>query len=73
MKKKNDFCTLRDCIAEHGDYKGFVFIHKYNVSGTFKYTTSDVGEKLLSSEVILVQKHTGGRECEYSAITYIIR
>lgn len=73
MEKEEKKKTLRDAILEYGDYKDFVFIHRYGVPGYFKYETMELSEKMLSSELILVRMHTGGTEYNYDAITYIIK
>jgi len=75
VKKKEvqKIVLLSDAIKEYGDNEGEVFIHKYNMPGYFKYKTSELSVKLLTSEVMLIRSHFGGSTSNYSGILYIIK
>lgn len=72
-KQKEEKMLLKDAIKLYGDRKGVILIHKYGIHGDFEYKVSEISDKLLNSEIIVVQKHTGGVKYNYDAITYIIK
>ena len=64
---------LKEAIEKYAPKEDFVFIHRYNMPGYFKYKIEEISPKLLVSEIIVVNKHFGGVEYEYNATLFIIK
>lgn len=71
--KNEEKITLGDAIKLYGDKKGVILIHKYGITGNFEYKVEDIDKKLLSNEVIVVQKNAGGIKYDYDGVLYIIK
>ena len=70
---KQEKLLLKDAIKEYAPKEEFVFVHKYNIPGYFKYNVSEMNPKMLMNEVIVVNKHFGGIEYEYNAVMFIVK